>query len=140
MTDRDATATQILALERAALDRWGKGDPGGYLDLSAAGVTYFDPLVAIRVDGVAALADYYRPVTGTIAVDRYVMLNPHVVTAGDMALLTFNLVNYNRRTADEETVTSRWNCTEVYHRIDERWRIVHSHWTFTTPTLQAEPR
>jgi ketosteroid isomerase-like protein len=139
MTDLDATTTRILALERAALDRWGKGDPGGYLELSASGVTYFDPLVAMRVDGVTALADYYRPVTGTIAVDRYDLLNPQVVAAGDMVLLTFNLVNYNR-TADAERVTSRWNCTEVYQRIDERWRIVHSHWSFTTPTLQAEPR
>src|SRR5512147_2730445 len=38
-TDSD----QILALERRALDRWGKGDPGGFLELYAADITYFDP-------------------------------------------------------------------------------------------------
>ena len=27
-----AIADQIVMLERAALDRWGKGDPGGFLN------------------------------------------------------------------------------------------------------------
>ena len=34
----------IIALERGALDRWGRGDPQGYLDLYARDVTYFDPM------------------------------------------------------------------------------------------------
>jgi hypothetical protein len=29
--DGPSTTEQIVALERAALDRWGKGDPGGFL-------------------------------------------------------------------------------------------------------------
>lgn len=33
----------IIALERAALDRWGKGDPKGFLETYAPDVTYFDP-------------------------------------------------------------------------------------------------
>ena len=28
-------ADTIIRLERAALDRWGKGDPGGYLEIMA---------------------------------------------------------------------------------------------------------
>ena len=36
------SATEILALERAALDRWGQGDPDGYLEISAPDVNYFD--------------------------------------------------------------------------------------------------
>ena len=33
---------QIIATERAALDRWGRGDPQGFLEIMAPEVTYFD--------------------------------------------------------------------------------------------------
>ena len=39
----------IVALERGAMDRWGKGDPGGYLDLYASDATYFDPSQERRI-------------------------------------------------------------------------------------------
>lgn len=32
----------IIGMERAALDRWGNGDPGGFLEISAEDVSYFD--------------------------------------------------------------------------------------------------
>ena len=86
-------AEHIVMLERAALDRWGRGDPGGFLDVYAAGISYFDPLTAMRLDGHEAMADYYRPWTGKIRVLRYEMLNPQIVVHGNMALLTYNLVN-----------------------------------------------
>jgi len=35
----------IVMLERGALDLWGKGDPGGFLDLYSTDITYFDPLI-----------------------------------------------------------------------------------------------
>jgi len=47
--------TEIVALERAALDRWGKGDPQGYLETYADEVTYFDPVAATRIDGLEAM-------------------------------------------------------------------------------------
>ena len=50
-TKADATAAQILAPERAALDRWGAGDPDGFLETYDGDVTYFDPLTAARLDG-----------------------------------------------------------------------------------------
>ena len=49
--DVRTSADQILMLERRALDRWGKGDPGGFLELYTADITYFDPLTAARIDG-----------------------------------------------------------------------------------------
>src|SRR2546421_9397383 len=90
----DTTSTnEILLLERAALDRWGKGDPGGFLDLYAADISYFDPVTAKRIDGHQAMADYYRPWFGKIRVARFEMLNPQVVIDGSLALLTYNLEN-----------------------------------------------
>jgi hypothetical protein len=41
--DTRTGADQIIALEHAALDRWGQGDPGGFLESYAVDITYFDP-------------------------------------------------------------------------------------------------
>ena len=35
----------LIALERAALDLWGVGDPSGYLKISAPDIVYFDPFL-----------------------------------------------------------------------------------------------
>jgi len=125
------TADDIIALERAALDRWGKGDPGGFLDVYAPGITYFDPLTAARIDGHAAMVDYYRPWTGKIRVARYEIVKPQVVIDGDLALLTYNLVNHVSDAHGNEAVGSRWNSTTVYQRQDGAWKTIHSHWSFT---------
>ena len=47
----DRLTQEIVALERAALDRWIALDPDGYLNLYAPDVTYFDPTTDLRVDG-----------------------------------------------------------------------------------------
>jgi ketosteroid isomerase-like protein len=126
-----STEDLIMQLERGALDRWGKGDPAGYTDVYSSEVTYFDPLVAARIDGLAAMHAYYKPWAGKISVPRYEILNPSVVSSGDLALLSYNLVNYQNDAEGNESIGTRWNCTEVYRRRDSRWEIVHSHWSFT---------
>jgi ketosteroid isomerase-like protein len=55
----------IVALERAALDRWNNGDPGGYLDSYAPEVSYFDPTTEKRIDGIDAMRANYAPLTAT---------------------------------------------------------------------------
>ena len=55
MSTHDNEAERIIALERAALERWGRGDPEGFLEISAEEVVYFDPYVPKRIDGRAAL-------------------------------------------------------------------------------------
>jgi hypothetical protein len=65
--DVRTSADQILTLERGALDRWGKGDPGGFLASYAADITYFDPVAATRIDGHQAMVNYYLPWVGTPA-------------------------------------------------------------------------
>ena len=129
------TAADVIALERAALDRWGQGDPSVYLSLFESDVTYFDPTVERRIHGADAMRALFAPITGRIRVDRYDMLGPIVQQAGDMAVLTFNLVSY--RTDDGvERAISRWNATEVYRRSDSGWRICHSHWSYVRPELR----
>jgi ketosteroid isomerase-like protein len=129
--DGRTSSDQILMLERGALDRWGRGDPSGFLELYAADITYFDPVTETRIDGHQAMVDYYGPWVGKIQIARYEMLNPHVVVDGTMALLTYNLVNYIRDAQGFESVGSRWNSTAVYQHRGETWKALHSHWSFT---------
>ena len=130
---------QIIALERAALDRWGRGDPQGYLEIMAPEVTYFDPSTDKRIDGLPALRAMIEPYTGKIKIDRYEMVNPRVQHHGDVALLTFNLLNYRKLPDGTEQVALRWNSTETYARVGGSWRIVHSHWSFVKPELKNPP-
>ena len=128
----DFRPESIIALERAALDRWGRGDPQGYLEIYAPDITYFDPMRDLRVDGIKAMKDALAPLTGKIKIDHYEMLNAKVQRYGDAAVLSYNLITHAMRPAGE-SVTVRWNSTAVYARIAGQWKIIHSHWAFTKP-------
>lgn len=125
MAEAERIADEIIALERAALDRWVAGDPSGYLEISAPEVTYFDPFLERRIDGLEALSAWYAPLRGTIHIDRYELVAPKVQLYGEMAVLTFNLASHSGAT------TMRWNCTEVYRHMTQGWRIVQTHWSIT---------
>jgi uncharacterized protein (TIGR02246 family) len=130
-------ADEVIALERSALDRWGKGDVGGFLSLYADEITYFDPLQGRRVDGLPAIRAVYEPFAGKFTVDRYEMLNPKVQRYGDVAVLTYHIQNFARQADGTERPTTRWNVTEVFRRIDGTWRTVHSHFSYTKPDVRT---
>ena len=133
MGDNQKIAEELISLERAALDRWGQGDPDGYLEITSADVAYFDPFVERRIDGLRALTDWYETIRGKIKIDRDEIINPRVQVIGDAAILTFQFDSYG-----SEGVV-HWNCTEVYQRFADAWRIVHSHWAVAkAPAAQAE--
>lgn len=135
----DRRSEEIMALERSALDRWIAFDPQGYLDLYAADVAYFDPNQERRVDGREAMKTLLEPVKnfkGSIKDRRYEMIAPQVQHHGDVALLTFHLINYGKLADGKEAVLARWNATEVYSRMGGKWRIIHSHWSYTKPELK----
>ena len=121
--DDDPSET-IIAIERAALDRWGQGDPSGFLEISAPDVVYFDPSLERRIDGREALTRYYEAIQGKVSISRYELINPRVQPVGG-AVLTFNYVSYG---GTEDTY--RWNCTEVYRRSGDRWEIIQTHWSY----------
>ena len=117
------TAT-ILALERAALDRWGRGDPSGFLEISTApDVVYFDNIVERRLDGLEALTAFYRVVRGEISVET--RWCPKVQHCGEAAVLTYNYIGHATATS------THWNCTEVYRTTPAGWRIIQTHWSVT---------
>jgi len=125
----DDVSFEIVNMERAALDRWGQGDPDGFLEISAPEVVYFDPFLPQRIDGLPALRKYYAGLRGQIHIDSYEIVDPEVQVRGEIAILTFCFVS--RGGGDE----MRWNATEVYRRGEDGWRILHTHWSFTQPEL-----
>jgi hypothetical protein len=97
----------------------------GFLEISDAEVDYFDPFLDARLEGLSALRAYYEGMQGKIQLDRWEIVNPRVLVAADMAVLTFNFVSQS-----QERVM-RWNTTEVYGRKNGQWKIVHTHWALT---------
>ena len=81
----------------------------------------------------ARAADESAPFTGKISIDRFDMIDPRVQRYGDIAILTFNIVDYGAQLSGGPKSTARWNTTEIYQRIDGQWKIVHSHWSYTKP-------
>ena len=116
----------LLAMEHAALDRWGRGDPSGFLEISDEDVVYFDPFRERRVDGLPALSALYESFRGQVQLESYEILNPKVQTWNGGAVLTFNYISLSK-----SGKTTRWNCTEVYRLTDAGWRIIQTHWSFT---------
>jgi ketosteroid isomerase-like protein len=123
---------EIVLLERGALDRWGRGDPGGFLELYAPDVTYFDPMRERRVDGLEAMKQILEPIRGLVKISRYEMIAPQVYRSGDLAVLSYNLVSHGTG-PDGKPTTTRWNSSTAYGRIGGRWKIVHSHFSITKP-------
>src|SRR5215475_5054138 len=126
-TPEPDTAALIIGLERAALERWGQGDPDGFLDISADHVSYFDPFVVERLDSLAALRAFYDQFRGKMRIDGFEMIAPRVQVAGNVAVLTFRFESHG----GEDSM--QWNTTEVYQKTQAGWKIIHTHWAIHQP-------
>lgn len=123
-TTTDPVTEELLALEGAALARWCRGDPSGFLELCDPDVTYFDPFNEPRLDDLAELTRYYEALRGQVSTPSFELRSPRVQAHQDMAVLTFNFASWS---ADD--VEHRWHCTEVYRRRASSWRIIQTHWS-----------
>lgn len=122
-------AAHIIGLEKAALDRWFKGDTSGYEQLwSKRSFTYFDGVVTERVDNHATIAAYLKTIDGKLFAQSYDFHAPRVQFGEDMAVLTYQLF------ADTSLIDMKYNCIEVYQKEkDGQWRVIHSTWSFLRP-------
>ncbi len=128
-SDQDI-AKEIIAIERAALDRSDKNDVSRFLEISDPDVSYFDPFLEKAIHGRDALAAYYKKVFVGESSASGEMSNVNVQVFGDIAVLTFNYRDMTNKSA------VRWNATEVYRLTKDGWRIVHTHWAYTQPKLK----
>jgi hypothetical protein len=114
---------QLIALERALLDGWIKGNPDPNLAICTKDITYTDTGVGRRLDGLAETKTYFEAYRGKSLFDSYEILNPLVHDSKDMAVLVYRLLSHN----GAETVP--YDCTEVYQKRGENWMVIHSHFS-----------
>lgn len=119
----------IIGLEKAALDKWFKGDTSGYDRLwSRRSFSYFDGVVTERVDSHAAIEEVLKNIEGKLFADSYDFRNPRVQFGTDMAVLTYQLY------AQTTLIDMEYNCVEVYQKEEDgEWRVIHSTWSFIRP-------
>lgn len=121
---------EVMALESAAMERWRKGDPWGFIEISAPQITYFDTGTPLRINGRDTLRAEYTQRAGKIFYDVMDFIDPRVQVCGDLAVLFYQF--FSTHLNPDGSIRSRtpWNCTEVFARIGGQWVIIHTHWSF----------
>jgi ketosteroid isomerase-like protein len=126
----DGVLGEMMRLESDSMERWRKGDPWGYIELYAPHVTYFDTGTPQRINGREALRAEYQQREGKIFYEVMDFIDPRVLVCGDMAVLFYRFLS--TRLNPDGSVASRipWNCSEIYVRMEDDWRIIHNHWSY----------
>jgi ketosteroid isomerase-like protein len=120
---------EVMQLESAAMERWRKGDPWGFIDLSAPDVTYFDIGTPQRLNSRQALNAEYKLREGKIFYDVMDFIDPRVQVCGEMAVLFYRFLSTWLNPDGSVLKRTAWNCSEVYRRTGSSWKIIHSHWS-----------
>lgn len=121
---------EVMALEAGAMERWRRGDPYGFIEISAPDVTYFDTGTPQRINGRDALKAEYARREGKISYDVMDFIDPRVQVCGDIAVLFYRFLSTWLNPAGLVLRRTPWNCTEVFSRLDGQWKIIHTHWSF----------
>ncbi len=129
-TEYDGVLGQVMALESAAMERWRKGDPWGFSEISDPDVTYFDTGTPQRLNGLETLRAEYAQREGKIHYDVMDFIAPQVQVCGNVAVLFYRF--FSTWLNPDGSISNRtpWNCTEVYTKIAGQWKIIHTHWSF----------
>ena len=131
---RPNAAEEIMALERAALDKWSSGDPLGYIDGWANDATYFDDIGAQSgIRGLDSMRSYLGAAVGKLQAHKYTLVEPSVQVYGNIGILT---LQYHSATL-EGAPLNVWKATIVYRHGGDRWRVVHAHWSVNKKAPQA---
>ena len=123
--DNETPEEIIIKNENEALQRWGNRDVWGYLNLFTEDASYYDPNTKVKLNGYEAIKSYIVPWNGKIYVPSYKMVNIDVKVDGNIGVLTYNIYNFN----EKGDTTELWNSKEIYEKIKDDWKILHSHWS-----------
>jgi hypothetical protein len=121
---------ELMQLEKGAMERWRKGDPSGFIEISAPQVTYFDTGTIQRINGLEALKAEYSQRAGKIYFDVMDFITPQVQINGDLAVLSYRFLSTWLDSDGSVSDRIPWNCSEVYGKIESRWKILHTHWSY----------
>lgn len=127
--EQQQLAAHLIGLEKAALDKWFRGDTSGYEQLwSKRSFTYFDGVVAHRVEDHATIAAFLKTIEGKLYAEHYDFCEPRVQFGEDMAVLTYQLF------AKTSLIDMQYNCIEVFQKEENgEWHVIHSTWSFLRP-------
>lgn len=117
----------IFSLEKEAMERWRKGDPMRWAEISADDVTYIDPGLTAPIVGLEDYWAYLKQLEGKIHYESSEFIDPRIEIVGEAAVLSYN---YRSRPEPASPQQTLWNATEVYFCQEGQWRIVHTHWSF----------
>lgn len=126
----EGAAAEIMDLEQGAMKRWRQGDPWGFIEISAPEVTYFDTGTPKRLDGLEALKAEYSKRVGKIHYDVMDFISPKVQIHGNAAVLSYRFFSTVLNPNGSVQTRIPWNCTEVFFKMDGKWKIIHTHWSF----------
>jgi ketosteroid isomerase-like protein len=130
LSENDGVLGELMVLESAAMERWRKGDPWGFVELYAPQVTYFDTGTTQRINGRLAMTNRYKKIEGEIFYDVMDFVDPVVLVSGDMAVLFYRFLSTWLNPDGSVSKRTPWNCTEIYQRMEGSWKIIHNHWSF----------
>jgi hypothetical protein len=123
--DKQSVFDNIIAQDKAAFERWYQGDPFGYLDIMADEMTYFSPFVNSILDGKSTVYAAVAPAEGQIHTPGFAIIDPKIQLGEDIAVFTFILSELDESGAQ----TAGWKVTEVYRDVDDRWQMIHAHFS-----------
>jgi ketosteroid isomerase-like protein len=133
--DKQQIANTLIDMEKAALERWGNGDPDGFLEIIAEDYTYFDPFIDTRVDNYEIIKEDYDAIRGQIYYERFELIDPKVQVEKDIAVLTFNFKSFGKTEDGNIVERSHWHTTEVFRKFDKDWKLISTHWSFVNDQL-----
>jgi ketosteroid isomerase-like protein len=119
---------EILDHERAMWKLWSAGDSSGFAESFDEDATLFmwhNVQTQARLDGIKEIQEYLATWQGNIPTHKYEMVDPGIQIFGKTAVMTFEY----HITMPETGEVSRWKATDVYRRINDELKIVHSHWS-----------
>ena len=116
----------ILAQAQIDFDFWSKGDTLGYGQSAADDVTFFNNTPAdARIDGIQAFHNFLSALKGLIPPHKNKIVDPKVQVYDNVGILT---LQYHAFSSDGE-VLARARGTIVYRKINDAWKMVHTHWS-----------
>jgi ketosteroid isomerase-like protein len=121
---------ELMQLESAAMQRYDRGDPWGFIEISAPNVTYFDTGTPQRINGREALSAEYATRVGKISCDVMDFIDPQIRVCGNLAVLYYRLLSTDLNPDSSIKNRTPWNCTEVFQHSAGEWKIIHTHWSF----------
>lgn len=116
----------VLELEHQALGYWSAGNPAKFSSNFANDASYFDDIAAhTRLDGLEEIQKHFTSLEGAIPPHKYEIVDQRVQSFGNIAILTLRY----HSSLDDGQHGPPWKATSVYHYNDEKWQVVHAHWS-----------